>query len=936
MEVRRREGAFADALFLDPLARASPSLGRRHPGPLPEGRDERLPRLPPGRVVVCNPDLLSVSHVRVLCGSRGDTGGYPETRGRPRRGRPSFAGRGQLDDGDGYTRPSMEQTPVMQQYRELKARHPDAILLFQLGDFYEAFFEDAEVVARELEIVLTSRDGVPMAGVPVRKADLYIQKLLRKGHKVALGPQLERPGKGKALLRREVVRVLTPGTVLEEGALEAGADAFLAALWPEGGSVGVAWTEAASGEFWADEVPLGELGAVVTRIAAAEWLLPAGWASPVALSGVATVRPREEFDGETVQRRFSGALDDLPVARRAAGALLGYLVETVGELPHLRPPVPWGDSLPLDAFTIRSLELLSSLRPEGGVTLLSVLDRTRTPMGRRLLRRWVLAPLVSRPAIERRLDAVEALVQAGLGEGLWTLAQVGDLPRLVGRAVVGSLYPRDLLAVAAGLEAAAEAAQALSSLPAPLPEVLARLTHLLGTAPRGLAEDIRGAIVDPPPPTPDGGGVIRPGYDPVLDSQRVEAEQVRAALAALEGEERVRTGIPSLKVGYNRVFGYYFEVTRTHLAKVPSDWRRRQSLTSGERFTSDRLSVLADRLAAAEEAIAEREREVFASLCERVREEAGPLRAVGEALAELDVLGSLGEVARRRGYVRPHFTGGVLHIAEGRHPMVETVTRFVPNDLHLEEGVNLVVVTGPNMAGKSVFLRQTALIALLAQMGSFVPAKEAALPVFDRIYTRVGASDALTGGLSTFMAEMTEAAEILAGATPESLVILDELGRGTSTHDGMALAWAIARHLAERVGCKTLFATHYRELARLADEARGVVNLHAAAREWKGEVVFLYRVLPGVGERSYGIHVARLAKLPGEVLREAQRVLDEVESAVSLPQVALGTQLPLFGADDHPVLRELRAVDPDQLAPREALDLLYRLKEALDRTPGGA
>jgi DNA mismatch repair protein MutS len=418
------------------------------------------------------------------------------------------------------------------------------------------------------------------------------------------------------------------------------------------------------------------------------------------------------------------------------------------------------------------------------------------------------------------------------------------------------------------------------------------------------------------------------GYDPTLDGLRREAEQLREAIAGLEAEEKGRTGIPSLKVGYNRVFGYYFEVTRSHLAKVPTDWRRRQSLTGGERFTSAELASLADRLAEVEEGTAKLERELFSALCHQVEEAIGDLGAVGEALAELDALRSLAEVARRKGYVRPRFTDQpVVRIREGRHPMVEEVKQFVPNDLELGEGAHLAVVTGPNMAGKSVFLRQTALIALMAQMGSFVPAKEAALPVFDRIYARVGASDALTGGLSTFMAEMTEAAEILTGATPKSLVILDELGRGTSTHDGMALARAIARHLAERVECKTLFATHYRELARLADEAAGVVNLHAAAREWKDEVVFLYRILPGVAERSYGVHVARLAQLPEEVLVEAQRALDETERAASVTSEPRGEQLSLFSSGDDPVLRELRAVDPNRLTPLEALDLLYRLKE---------
>jgi len=829
-----------------------------------------------------------------------------------------------------YTGPGMEQTPVMRQYRELKARHPDAILFFQLGDFYETFFEDAEIVARDLEIVLTSRDGVPMAGVPVRKADLYVQRLLRKGHKVALGPQLERPGQGKRLLKRGVTRVLTPGTVIEEGALEGGTDVLLAAVWPDGERVGVAWTEAASGEFWAEEIPLSEFGYLVARLPVAEWVFPQGWRSPVELVGAGTERPAVEFSSETLKARFPNALRGAPLAACAAGALVSYLAVTVGDLAHLRPPArAEEEALVLDAFTQRSLELLNPLRSEGVVTLFSVLDQTKTAMGRRLLRRWILAPFARRPAIERRLDGVEVLLQSGTeGELARMLGSCCDLPRLLGRAVTGGLSPGDLLSLARTLDAASEIARHLRGLPAPVPEPVVGLADALVGAPAELGQGVRRAIADPPPPTLDQGAVIQVGYDPTLDGLRREAEQLREAIAGLEAEEKGRTGIPSLKVGYNRVFGYYFEVTRSHLAKVPTDWRRRQSLTGGERFTSAELASLADRLAEVEEGTAKLERELFSALCHQVEEAIGDLGAVGEALAELDALRSLAEVARRKGYVRPRFTDQpVVRIREGRHPMVEEVKQFVPNDLELGEGAHLAVVTGPNMAGKSVFLRQTALIALMAQMGSFVPAKEAALPVFDRIYARVGASDALTGGLSTFMAEMTEAAEILTGATPKSLVILDELGRGTSTHDGMALARAIARRLAERVECKTLFATHYRELARLADEAAGVVNLHAAAREWKDEVVFLYRILPGVAERSYGVHVARLAQLPEEVLVEAQRALDETERAASVTSDPRGEQLSLFSSGDDPVLRELRAVDPNRLTPLEALDLLYRLKE---------
>lgn len=822
----------------------------------------------------------------------------------------------------------MELTPVMRQYHDLKARHPDAILLFQLGDFYEAFFEDAEVVARDLEIVLTSRDGIPMAGIPVRKADLYAQRLLRKGHKVALASQLERPVTGKRLLKRGVVRVLTPGTVIEEGALDSGADVLLAAIWPHGDRAGVAWAEAASGGFWADEILLTELSHLAARVQVAEWLFPEGWNPPEVLPGATTPRPGAEFRPEALAEKFPGALRAHPLAACAAGALVSYLAATVGDLGHLQPPSPSreGEALVLDAFTQRSLEILSPLRPEGTVTLFSVLDRTKTAMGRRLLRRWILSPLTRREAIEQRLDAVEALLGSGRDEELGrVLGRSCDLPRLLGRAARGSLSPLDLLSLARTLEAANEANEILSSLPSALPGRLAAFGRAVGEAPQELACAVRSTIADPPPPIMGEGGVIRIGRHPELDALLREAEEVRQGLADLEAEERRRTGIPTLKVGYNRVLGYYFEVTQSHLEKVPLDWRRRQSLVGAERFTSDRLASSADRLAELDEGVRKIEEEVFSSLCQRVGKALGPLSAAGEALAELDALRALSEVARRKGYTRPRFVDrALIRIVDGRHPVVEEVARFVPNDLHLGEGVNLAVVTGPNMAGKSVFLRQTALIALLAQMGSFVPAREAELPIFDRIYTRVGASDALTGGLSTFMAEMAEAAGILAGATPRSLVILDELGRGTSTHDGMALARAIARYLALRVECKTLFATHYRELAALADEVPRVVNLHASAREWKGEVVFLYRVLPGVGERSYGVHVARLARLPEEVLREAQRTLDAVENAERAPPSPRGEQLPLFASPDHPLLDELRALDPDRLTPLEALDLLYR------------
>lgn len=820
---------------------------------------------------------------------------------------------------------------MMRQYHEAKARCPDAILFFHLGDFYETFFEDAELVARELDIALTQRDGHPMAGVPVRKADLYIHRLLKKGYKVALCQQVERPGKGKRLLERRVVRVLTPGTVLEEEALDSSQDVYLAALYAEGGRVGVAWAEAASGEFHAAEVGLSDLPNLLARISVREWLLPAGTPAPLELPGPRTIRPPAEFSAQNLRAHFPNALSDADLAACAAGAILAYLKETVGDLHHLRPPSlrDAEEAMVLDPFTQRSLELLAPLRPEGKLTVFSVLDRTKTPMGRRLLRRWLLSPLRDRARIEARLDAVEALIQGATWEPLGKpLAHVCDLPRLLGRVGTGSLRPLDLALLRRTLDSLPKIKGELSSLSS-LPSMLAWILESLEAGPWELAEEINRALVEEPPPDPREGGLIRDGYSSELDRLRQEAAHLREKIAALEARERAETNIPTLKVGYNRVFGYYLEVTRAHVAKVPPHWRRRQSLAASERYTTPELSALADQLAQVEQAARELEEELFAAICSRVRAELPALARIGEALAALDVLRSLAEVAHKYGYSRPHFTDlPRILIREGRHPVVERVTDFVPNDLFMDEEANLAVVTGPNMAGKSVFLRQVALIALLAQVGSFVPAKEAELPILDRIYARVGASDALAGGLSTFMAEMREAAQILTGATDRSLVILDELGRGTSTHDGLALAWAIARHLAERIRCKTLFATHYRELAHLAEEVPGAFNLHVAVREWKGEVIFLHRVKPGVAERAYGVEVARLAELPPEVLSEAERILSELEREAPIAREH-AQQLPLFGPEDHPVIAELRKLDPERLSPLEALEILFQLKKKL-------
>jgi len=830
-----------------------------------------------------------------------------------------------------------ELTPMMQQYHRAKAQYPDAILFFHLGDFYETFFEDAEIVARELDIALTQRDGHPMAGVPVRKADVYIQRLLKKGYKVALCDQLERPGPGKKLLKRGVVRVLTPGTVLEGEGLEVETDAFLLGFCREGGRVGLAWCEAASGEFWVTEVDEGELEGVISRLGIREVVVPKGTEIPPYVPGVRTVLSPEVFNPSPLVDLFGplGLAEERPLAAKAAGAVVTYLRETLHAVDHLSPPREWelGDSMELDSFTQRGLELTEPLRPESKLTLFAVLDHTRTPMGKRLLRRWLLHPLRDRGIIEERLEAVEALM------GSWELGELGaalrescDLPRLLGRVGVGRATPLDLALLRRTFRAIPRITGILRALPRRA-RILLRCLAAMEEAPLGIADELERFLVDSPPPSPEEGGLVREGYSSELDLLREEISKLREEIVDLERRERDRTGIPTLRVGYNQVLGYYFELTKPHLPKVPAQWRRRQSLKGVERFTSPELEALADRLSQAEAQAAELELKLYEEIVERIRAELPRLRRLGEALAEVDVLRSLAEAAQRYGWKRPRFTSAPrITIREGRHPVVERTCEFVPNDLVMDEKTKLAIVTGPNMAGKSVFLRQVALIALLAQIGSFVPAQDAELPIFDKIYTRVGATDALSGGLSTFMAEMREAAAIISGATERSLVILDELGRGTSTYDGMALAWAIARYLVERIGCKTLFATHYRELTRLAEEVPGVMNLHAVVREWRGEVIFLHRVLPGLSERSYGIHVAKLAELPEEVLDEATRMLELLEQGERKAQARKGAEreqlaLPLFPPEPHPLLEELQRLDPERLTPLEALELLFRWKE---------
>ncbi len=838
----------------------------------------------------------------------------------------------------------------MEQYLRLKAAHPDAILFFHLGDFYEAFFEDAQVLSQELDVVLTARNGNPMAGVPVRRGEVYVNRLLKRGHKVAICQQVEDPRLATGLVRREVVRVVTPGTTLDDGALEAGENNYLTAVYPHCGRYGIASLDLSTGELTATEAgDAKDLEAELARLTPSEILIPVGHEDDLRQTGtrsVVTVLETQAFFPCDLAQPVLGVPED---ALAAAAAIQAYVLRTQKEATaHIRPLALYvlATRMDLDAFTVRSLELVKPLsegREEG--TLLRTLDRCATSMGRRRLRKAVLAPLLDQTAIEARLDAVEAfahdeLLTQALGSAL---REAHDLERLIGKLGARRLTPLDLLAlgrtldkippIAAALEEGLRAISAPRRKPAVLERILASLQE---PALLPLAQSLQGMLLDHPPTDPGEGGLIRPGFDVELDRLTGEVGALRAAIAALERAERERTGISSLKIGYNRVLGYYLEVTKTHLAKVPVDYRRRQGLANAERFTVDELRTYEEKIVHAEERSRAREVELFVHALDRLAGEIPLLQQAADALGELDFQLSLALAARQNRYVRPRFTDEhAFSLREGRHPVVERGVEFVPNDLHLPAGKDLVILTGPNMSGKSVYLRQIALMSLLAQMGSFVPAKKATLPIVDRVFARVGASDRLTDGISTFMMEMLEVATILERATSRSLIILDEVGRGTSTFDGVSIAWAVAKELATHLKAKTLFATHYQELTRLADEVPSVVNLHVAAKQIGREVVFLHKVEPGIAERSYGVHVARLAGLPERVTEAADRILERLTAEAPLSSVGQASPqapvapLPLFGPEDHPVVKELRGIDPERLTPLQALELLARLKERL-------
>jgi DNA mismatch repair protein MutS len=790
----------------------------------------------------------------------------------------------------------------MQQYREVKLQHPGALVLFRIGDFFELFEQDAETAARDLGLALTSRDkGVPMAGFPHHALDAHVLKLVRAGHCVAVCDQVEDPSAAQGLVRREVVRVVTPGTVTDEDLLDPRQANHLLAVSLHGERVGLAWADLSTGTFHAADVDWSRLADELGRLAPAECLHAEG--APARLTGLlrsavpgATItgRPDWTFDPDTARAALFnhfrvltpagfGFADEQPCLA-PAGALLLYLQETCkANLAHLRRPRPYRAEghLLLDEVTRRSLELTRTLR-EGtrDGSLLAYLDRTVTPMGARLLRESLLAPLTDRAAIEGRLDAVAEFVadRALRREMRERLEQAADLNRLSARAGTGRASPRDLAAVARTLRLLPPLRERLAGCSAKL---LRELERYLDTCPE-LAQALDAALTDEPSADPREGGVILDGYDTDLDELRAAARSGKEWIARFQADEAIRTGIPSLKVGYTQAFGYYIEVGHSHVRKVPAHYQRKQTLKNAERYVTPELKEREEQVLTAEEQLRQREAELFAALRGRVGGHAGRLQRAGEVLARIDVLAGLAELAAERGYCQPDLSDEpVLEIEDSRHPVLDQLLprgTFVPNDAHFgPDHGRLWLITGPNLSGKSTFIRQVALLTLMAQMGSFVPARRARVGIADRIFTRVGASDDLGRGQSTFLVEMTEAANILNNATARSLVILDEIGRGTSTYDGVSLAWAITEYLHDQVGCRALFATHYHELARLADSLSGLRNYNVRVQEGDGDIVFLHKIAPGSADRSYGIHVARLAGVPREVLDRAEQVLGQLE-----------------------------------------------------------
>ena len=865
-------------------------------------------------------------------------------------------------------------TPLMRQYNSVKQQVPQALLMFRLGDFYELFFEDAVTAARELEITLTARNkekgaAIPMCGVPYHAAEGYIARLIQKGFRVAICDQMEDPKLAKKLVRREITRVVTPGTAMDANLVRSRENNYLAAVARSGTRSAVAYVDVSTGEFRVTELNPLEVPGLLEQLGAREVLFPGDL--PL-LSGDTTseAAPRfvrteleewiftQDYADRTLRDHFKlltldgVGLASRPAAVAAAGAILHYLRDTQrAALDHLDRPTYFdrSESMILDAVTVRNLELIEPIfaadatGPQQQATVLAATDQSLTGMGGRLLRQRLLRPSLDRGEIEQRLDAVENLLQQTIlrAELRKQLGGILDLERLLAKVTLGSAGPRDLLALGRSLEKIPALKQCFDT------QQAARLRSLHGRLDElpDVANAILEAISDEPPLAIADGGTIRAGFHAELDELRDLSLNGRQYIAQIEARERQRTGIQSLKVRFNNVFGYYLEITRANLHLAPADYERKQTLANAERFTTPELKDYERKVLDAEEKILGLERELFADVRQRTAAQAQRIRATASAVAELDVTAALAQVAAENRYQRPRFSeDGEMRIMAGRHPVIERLAdqetgRFIPNDLYLNDSTDLIaIITGPNMGGKSTYLRQAALIAILAQMGSFVPAESAILPLIDRVFTRIGASDNLARGRSTFLVEMTETAVILNAATPRSFIVLDEIGRGTATYDGLALAWAVVEHIHAKTRAKTLFATHYHELTELAEQLEGVRNLKVSVKEAGDHIIFLRKVEPGRADRSYGIEVARLAGLPLSVIARAREVLklhERSEHAVTgelaKTEDAGPVQIQLFEPLGYGIAERIRSLNLDEIRPIEALQLLSELQKELKR-----
>lgn len=849
-------------------------------------------------------------------------------------------------------------TPMMKQWQAAKDQHTDGILFFRMGDFFEFFHDDARRAADLLGLTLTTRTkkngGIPMAGIPVRSLDRYVRTLVTRGEKVVICDQMEDPSEAKGIVAREVTRIVTPGTLTDVGALEACSNNYLASLQQTEAGWGLSWVDVSTGEFCLQTVDESYLVDTICSLEPAECLLPdeemdgpgARFDAATLEGCVITRRPSFSFDAELAVRNLAehfGTLtlegfgvDATEPALGAAGALLEYLSETqrgaIGQVTRIQK-VTDGRTMVLDRTTRSSLELVRTLRGEGrSGTLLSVLDRCVTAMGSRLLKGWLLRPLIDADAIRARQNAVgefrenRELASAVRSE----LRDILDVERLAAQVGCERANPRDLVALRASLLALPRLSRLLSQCGSKL------LGSIIDDLPdlSGLAAELVERLADEPPSLITEGGVIREGFHEELDQLRRLKGEGKGFIAAFQQSESESTGISSLKVGYNRVFGYYLEVTNTHKDRVPDQWIRKQTLKNAERYITPQLKEYEDRVLHAEEHQKALELELFCDLRRKAMGHLPSIQAAARCLAQLDVLQGLALASSDGDWVRPEIAADdCFSVTEGRHPVVCSQSSgdvFVPNDVDLGDDRRVMLITGPNMAGKSTYIRQVALLSIMAQLGSDLPATAARVGIVDRVFTRVGASDDLARGASTFMVEMLEVANILNSATSRSLVILDEVGRGTSTYDGLSLAWSITEHLATEIRAKTLFATHYHELCELAEALPTVFNFNVAVREWQDEILFLHKIIPGSADRSYGLHVARLAGLPAELLKDAQVVLDRLENAESVPRAPrqpVEYQPSLFDAVPDRLREALDAVDPERTTPMDALAILTRLKK---------